>query len=221
MAEKGKVTIKWLGHSSFLISLDEGIRIVTDPFDESVGYPMPNETADLCVVSHDHFDHNCVSAVKGNPQVVKGHGEKQVKDLNFKGISSFHDESKGSQRGENTIWAFELGVIRLVHLGDLGIDLTDEQVKEIGQPDILFVPTGGFYTIDANTAGKLVTKLNPKAVIPMHYKMPFMGDNFPLSGVDAFTRGKKDVVKVGKNSISFTRESLPDKTTIYVLEHGK
>jgi L-ascorbate metabolism protein UlaG (beta-lactamase superfamily) len=221
MTEKGKVNIKWLGHSSFLISLEDEIRIVTDPFDESVGYPMPNETADLCVVSHDHFDHNCVSAVKGNPQVVKGHGEKQAKDLSFKGISSFHDESKGSQRGENTIWAFELGGIRLVHLGDLGIDLSDAQVKEIGQPDILFVPTGGFYTIDADTAWRVATKLNPKAVIPMHYKMSFMGDNFPLSGVDAFISGKKDVVKVGRDSVSFNLESLPDKTTIYVLEYGK
>ncbi len=221
MAGKGEVTIKWLGHSSFLISLDDTLRIVTDPFDSTVGYPLPDESADICMVSHDHFDHNCVSVIKGNPQVVKGVGEKEAKGIRFKGVGSFHDETQGSQRGENTIWTLELGGIKLAHLGDLGIDLSDSQVKEIGAVDILFVPTGGFYTIDAATAFRVVSKLKPKVVIPMHFKMAFMGKNFPIAPVDEFLRGKDNVVKVDGNSVRFTKESLPEKTTIYVLEYKR
>lgn len=221
MVNEGKVNIKWLGHSSFLISLDDAMKIVTDPFDDTVGYPMPDETANVCVVSHDHFDHNCISVIKGNPEVVKGNGEKEAKGIKFKGVASFHDEKGGSERGENTIWTFELGGIKFAHVGDLGIDLDDSQKKEIGAVDVLFVPTGGFYTIDADSASRVVEDLNPKVVIPMHYKTPFLGDNFPLSKVDQFIKGKENVVKEEKNSVSFTKDSLPEKTTIYVLEYKR
>ena len=221
MADKCEVTIKWLGHSSFLITLDDTARIVTDPFDSTVGYPAPDESADICMVSHDHFDHNCVSVVKGNPEVVKGTGEKEAKGIKFKGVGSFHDDTEGSQRGENTIWVFELGGIKFAHVGDLGIDLNDAQVKEIGAVDILFVPTGGFYTIDAAVASKVAATLNARVVIPMHYKTAFLGDNFPLAGVDEFLKGKESVVKVGSNSVSFTKENLPEKTTVYVLEYKR
>ena len=221
MAEKGEVTIKWLGHSCFLISLDDALKIVTDPFDTTVGYPMPDETADICVVSHDHFDHNYVSVVKGNPEVVKGVGEKEAKGIKFKGVASFHDEKGGSERGKNTIFTWELGGIRFAHAGDLGIGLSDSQKQEIGTVDVLFVPTGGFYTIDAATASKVVSSLNPKVVIPMHYKTPFLGENFPIAGVDEFLQGKENVIKVSRGSVSFTKENLPEKTTIYVLEYVK
>lgn len=221
MVNKNEVTINWLGHSCFLISLNDEVKIVTDPFDSSVGYPQPNITADVCLVSHEHFDHNCVSVVKGKPQVIKGAGEKEVKKIKFKGVSSFHDEKKGSLRGSNTIFTWELGEIKFVHLGDLGVELSDSQKKEIEPVDVLFVPTGGYYTIDPVTATKVVNSLNPKVVIPMHYKMPFMGKNFPVVPVDEFLKRKEKVVKVGKNYVSFTKESLPKKTTIYVLEYLK
>ncbi|MCK4224028.1 MAG: MBL fold metallo-hydrolase [candidate division Zixibacteria bacterium] len=221
MVDKGEVTIKWLGHSCFLISLDDALKIVTDPFDTTVGYPMPDETADICVVSHDHFDHNYVSVVKGNPEVVKGVGEKEAKGIKFKGVASFHDEKGGSERGKNTIFTWELGGIRFAHAGDLGIGLSDSQKNEIGTVDVLFVPTGGFYTIDAATAGKVAASLNPKVVIPMHYKTPFLGENFPIAGVDEFLQGKENVIKVNRGSVSFTKENLPEKTTIYVLEYVK
>jgi L-ascorbate metabolism protein UlaG (beta-lactamase superfamily) len=221
MANKTEVTIKWLGHSSFLISLNDEIKIVTDPFDSSVGYPLPDVTADVCLVSHEHFDHNNVSIVKGKPVVLKGTGEKEAKNIKFKGIPSFHDEKQGSQRGKNTIFTWELGGIRFAHLGDLGVELSSSQVKEIGAVDVLFVPVGGFYTIDATVATKVVASLNPKVIIPMHYKMPFMGASFPIAKVDEFLKGKENVVKMGKNSVSFIKETLPKKTTIYVLEFTK
>jgi len=219
MADKNEVTIKWLGHSCFLISSDDRVKIITDPFDDSVGYAAPEAVADICVVSHDHFDHNCVSVVKGNPEVVKGTGERNVKDVNFKGVGAFHDEKKGSLRGEDTIFLWELGGIKFTHVGDLGTELSPDQIKETGPVDVLFVPTGGYYTIDAQTAGKVVSSLNPKVAIPMHYKAPVMGSNFPIAGEDEFLKGKENVVKVGKNSVTFKKETLPQKTTIYVLEY--
>lgn len=219
MADKNEVTIKWLGHSCFLISLDDKVKIVTDPFDDSVGYPKPDVTADICLVSHDHFDHNCVSVVKGKPEVVKGSGEKKVRDVNFKGVDAFHDEKKGSLRGQDTIFVWELAGIKFAHAGDLGTELSQDQVKKIGGVDVLFVPTGGYYTIDARTADKVVSSLNPKVVIAMHYKTPVMGPSFPIAKVDEFLKGKENVLKVGKNSITFKKETLPQKTTIYVLEY--
>jgi len=221
MASKNEVKIEWIGHSCFLISLNDSIKIVTDPFDKSVGYPTPDVTADVCLVSHDHFDHNYVSVVKGKPQVVKGTGEKEAKQIKFKGVASFHDEQEGSQRGKNTIFTWGLGGIKFAHAGDLGADLSPAQLKEIGAVDVLFIPVGGFYTIDAKVATKLVANLNPKVVIPMHYKMPFMGANFPIATVDEFLKGKESVIKAGKSQVSFNKESLPKTTTIYVLEYKK
>jgi L-ascorbate metabolism protein UlaG (beta-lactamase superfamily) len=199
--------------------LDDTIKLITDPFDDSVGYPMTDVSADICAVSHDHFDHNCVTAVKGNPQVVKGSGEKKVKNVNFRGVGAFHDEKQGSLRGENTIFLWELGGIKFAHVGDLGTELSQDQINQMGSVDVLFVPTGGYYTIDARTADRVVSALNPKVVIPMHYKTPVMGSNFPIAGVDEFLQGKEDVVKVGKNSVAFKKETLPQKTTVYVLEY--
>jgi L-ascorbate metabolism protein UlaG (beta-lactamase superfamily) len=215
----GEVTIKWFGHSCFLISLGDGIRIMTDPFDQSVGYPIPDVSADVVAVSHDHFDHNNVSAVKGGPEVVKGTGEKKAKGISFKGVGAFHDEKQGSLRGKDTIFLWELGGIKFAHLGDLGTELSQDQIKEMGSVEVLFVPTGGYYTIDARTADKVVSSLNPRVVIPMHYKTPVMGPNFPIAGVDEFLKGKENVEKVGKNSVTFTKDTLPQKTTIYVLEY--
>ncbi len=112
--------IKWLGHASFLITSDSGIKIITDPYETGGGlsYGEIKESADIVTVSHDHFDHNNVAAVPGNPQVVKGTAE--VKGIEFKGISTYHDEAKGGQRGKNTILCFEVDGIRVCHLGDLG-----------------------------------------------------------------------------------------------------
>jgi L-ascorbate metabolism protein UlaG (beta-lactamase superfamily) len=160
-----------------------------------------------------------VSVVKGKPEVVKGSGVKKAKGVNFKGVDAFHDEKKGSLRGKNTIFWWELGGIRFAHVGDLGTVLSSDQMKELGQVDVLFVPIGGHYTIDAKTADKVVSSLNPKMVFPMHYKTPLMGSGFPIAGVDEFLTGKENVVKVGKNSITFKKETLPQKTTIYVLEY--
>jgi L-ascorbate metabolism protein UlaG (beta-lactamase superfamily) len=218
MAEN-EVSIKWLGHSMFLLTLDDKVKMVTDPFDKSVGYPMPDISADIVLVSHRHFDHDNVKAVKGKPEVVEGVVEKTVKGVKIKGIGAAHDEKGGALRGKDTIFVWELGRIRFAHLGDLGTMLSEAQIKEMGTIDVLFIPVGGFFTIDAAVASQVVSALNPKVVIPMHYKTAVMGPSFPISGVDEFLKDKKNVQKTGKNSIVFTKEKLPKETTIFVLDY--
>jgi len=218
MAEN-EVTIKWLGHSMFFLSWDDKVKMVTDPFDKSVGYAIPDISADIVLVSHRHFDHDNVKAVKGKPEVIEGVGEKTVKGVKIKGIAAAHDEKGGALRGKDIVFVWELGGMRFAHLGDLGVMLNESQTKEIGAIDVLFVPVGGFFTIDAVVATQVVSALNPKVVIPMHYKTAVMGPSFPISGVDEFLKGKKNVQKVGKNSIAFTKEKLPKEITIFVLDY--
>jgi len=207
--------IRWLGHASFLIESSKGIRIVTDPFDKSVGYPIPKVEADVVLVSHAHFDHNATHLVRGRPRIIDKPGQSMVSDLLFTGIPSFHDDTQGSQRGKNIIFAFELDGIRLCHLGDLGHMLNQAQLDSIGKVDILFVPVGGAFTIDGDQATSVVAKLNPRLVVPMHFKTPLC--SIPLEGVDKFLAGKERVRKA--KSLEITREELPAKTEIVVLDY--
>jgi L-ascorbate metabolism protein UlaG (beta-lactamase superfamily) len=210
--------IKWLGHSCFLITSRSGVRIVTDPYavGGGINYSPIKETADVVVVSHDHGDHSNVSTVQGKPELVKGNGTKTAKGIQFRGIAAYHDASQGKQRGPNTVFCFAVDDIKLCHLGDLGHMLSSGQVNEIGAVDILFVPVGGFYTIDAPVASQVCGQLKSKVVIPMHFKTPKCA--YPIAGVEDFLRGKKDVRKVGGSEVEFEREKLPAATEIVLLQ---
>ena len=210
--------VKWLGHSCFLVTSKGGVRIITDPYavGEGINYPPIEETADIVVVSHGHDDHSNVSAVQGKPEVVEGGGTKTAQGIQFKGIAAYHDASQGEQRGPNTIFCFTIDDIKLCHLGDLGHMLSPEQIAEIGAVDILFVPVGGFYTIDAPGASQVCDKLKPKVVIPMHFKTPRCA--YPIGGVEDFLRGKKNVRRVEDSEVEFERERLPAATEIVLLQ---
>ena len=209
--------IKWLAHASFLITSEQGIRILTDPYntEKGVNHAPLKESADIVTVSHDHFDHNAFTVVSGNPEKVASDGVKEVRGIQFKGIPVYHDESKGRERGNNIIFCFTVDGIRLCHLGDLGHMLEDKEVNEIGEVDILLIPVGGFFTIDAEVAGKVCSVLKPKVTIPMHYKNPKL--DFPIEGVDPFIQGKKNVVKKDTNEVAFTAGALPSDGEIVVL----
>jgi len=208
--------IKWLGHASFLITSDNGVRIITDPYEpnDKLRYGTINESADIATVSHDHFDHGNVAAVKGNPEVVKGDAE--AKGIKFKGIAAFHDASGGKERGQNTIICFEVDGIKVCHFGDLGHEPNDDQLAEIGSVDVLLLPVGGLYTIDAAVASKVVDKLKPRLVIPMHFKNNRC--DFPIAGVDKFLSGKKDVSQLDASEVEFKAGELPSATRITVLK---
>jgi L-ascorbate metabolism protein UlaG (beta-lactamase superfamily) len=210
--------IKWLGHSCFLVTSKGGVRIITDPYavGGDINYAPIKETADIVVVSHGHSDHSNVSAVQGKPEVVKGDGIKTAKGIQFKGITTYHDASQGTQRGLNTIFCFTIDDIKLCHLGDLGHVISPGQVNEIGAVDVLFIPVGGFYTIDASAASQVCDKLKPKVVIPMHFKTSRCA--YPIAGVEDFLKGKKNVRKVMDSEVEFEQERLPTATEIVLLQ---
>ncbi len=210
--------IKWLGHACFLVTSGNGVRVITDPYAVGGGieYDPITEAADVVVVSHDHGDHSNVAAVQGSPEVVRGSGTSTAKGIQFRGIATWHDSSQGKQRGANTVFCFSLDDMELCHLGDLGHALTSEQVREIGAVDILFVPVGGFYTIDAREAGQVCRELKPGLVIPMHFKTP--GCTFPIADVEGFLKEREGVRRVYGSEAEIERQSLPAGSEVVVLQ---
>lgn len=173
--------ITWLGHASFKIRTYVPqigwVTLVTDPYDsEMVGLKFPKTVADIVTVSHEHKDHSATGSLKNDagepPKTLIGPGEYEIKGVTIRGIAASHDDKAGAERGENTIFVIDSEGVRVAHLGDLGHKLNDDQLSEMGQVDIVLVPVGGFYTIDAERASEIITQLEPKVVIPMHYKIP-------------------------------------------------
>jgi L-ascorbate metabolism protein UlaG (beta-lactamase superfamily) len=215
--------VRWLGHASFLISTGDGKRILTDPYtpgsyDGAVGYGRIEDVVDIAAVSHSHDDHCGTDELVGSPQIVKEPGEHTVMGITFTGVSTHHDRQGGAERGENTIFAFEADGVRVCHLGDLGHVLSEEDVLSIGNVDLLLIPVGGHFTIDADEATRVVEQLKPRLVIPMHYKTEALG--FPIEGVDRFLQGKDRVRRVEGAELEVTRDNLPRETEIIVLQHA-
>lgn len=210
--------VKWLGHAAFLLTARDGTRVITDPYATGAGlsYGEIPESADVVLVSHEHMDHNNVQGVRGSPEVIRGTGTHRAKGIEFKGVASFHDPSGGRERGPNTIFCFALDEIKFCHLGDLGHVLSKEQVAQIGQVDVLFIPVGGFFTIDASEATQVAEQLKPKVIIPMHFKTPKC--DYPITRVEDFLRGKGRVRKVGGSEVEIEASNLPEATSIWVLE---
>ena len=208
--------LKYLAHASFLITADDGTRIITDPYTVGKGFDHAaiDEAADIVTVSHEHGDHNNAAAVKGNPQVVKGSAE--IKGISIKAIATAHDDSGGSQRGKNNVYCLQVDDIRICHLGDLGHLLTDSQVVDVGKVHVLLVPVGGFFTIDARTAQMVADQVRARVIIPMHFKTGKM--NLPIAGVEEFLRDKDNVTRVDGSEVTFTRSNLPSGPQIMVLK---
>lgn len=170
------MNISWYGHSCFKIQTKakrggEEVTIITDPFDKSIGLRRPQGQANIVTISHDHGDHSDTELLKGDFFVANSPGEFSIQGVTIEGIDSFHDKEEGALRGRNTIFVFESEDMRVCHLGDLGHELTDSQVDAIGDIDILMIPVGGTYTLDAKEAKKVVGQIEPKIIIPMHYKV--------------------------------------------------
>ncbi len=210
--------ITWFGHACFGLASDSGVTIITDPFDESVGYELPDAQADIVTVSHQHFDHNYVQGVPGNPEVVSEAGNFCIKGIPIKGINSYHDDQNGSKRGTNIIYVFDIDGIRVCHLGDLGHVLAKEQVEQIGEVDVLLIPVGGTYTIDANGAASVVSSLKPSIAIPMHYKTDRIG--FPIDGVDKFLQAAGGGTYIDGCTLEVKKQDVEGKETrILVLDY--
>lgn len=210
--------IKWLGHAAFLITSDQGTKIITDPYQPggAITYGGIDETADVVTVSHQHADHNYVAQIQGNPQVVDKAGSTQAKGMEFRGVATFHDPSQGSQRGANIIFCFTVDGVRICHAGDIGHQLSPQQIQEIGPVDVLLAPVGGAYTVDAAGAAQVCEQLKPKVVIPMHFKTDKIA--YPITGVDEFTKGRPSVRQVGSSEVEFKAGQLPSATETVVLQ---
>ena len=212
--------ITWLGHAAFLLET-QGLKIVTDPYDHNddrIGYGPITTPVNIVTISHDHADHNYAKDLRGNPQTVKGSGTSEVKGIAFTGVETHHDPTTGSQRGDNTIFVIRAEGMNLCHVADLGHTLSRDKIEAIGPVDILLIPVGGFYTLDAAEATKVMEDLNPTLVIPMHFKTEAL--DFPITGVDEFLRGKSNVRRQGSSHLEVTKQTLPEKREIVVLEHS-
>jgi L-ascorbate metabolism protein UlaG (beta-lactamase superfamily) len=212
--------IRWNGHASFTITSAGNLTIVMDPYEPGafgggIGYRLIDAAPDVVTISHDHADHNYVQGFANRPTVLRAAGE--AKGLKFRTVDTFHDNAGGAQRGKNKVFVFEVDGVRICHLGDLGHRLSAAQVKEIGPVDVLFAPVGGFYTIDHLEAADAMEKLNPRVVIPMHYKTDKCG--FPIAAVGQFLAGKPGVKQLEADEIELSAATLPAAREIIVLRH--
>lgn len=202
--------IKHIGHSCFEIK-GKNVTIVTDPYSEEIGLKLPKLKASIITVSHDHYDHGNVSAVDGlNPEkkpfVVKNAGGYEIEGVLIEGFQAFHDDEEGKKRGVNNIYDFKIDGINICHLGDLGGDLSEQQIEELDGVDILFVPVGGTYTIDAEKATKVINKIEPRIVIPMHYATD--GLKIELDDVEKFIK-EIGVDAERMDSLKIEKKDLP------------
>lgn len=215
------VDITWYGQACFKIK-GKNACVVVDPFSsEFTGLKAPKLEANIVCVTHEHKDHSDASSVKGvdgeNPFVIYGPGEYEISGVNIIGVSSFHDDKEGAERGNNTIYQITIDEVNIVHLGDLGQKkLTQPQIEALSGCDVLLIPAGGVYTIEAKDAPDIIASLEPKIVVPMHYKIE--GLKFELAPLSDFLKamGKENMEKVNKLSVS--RDRLPEEVEVSVLE---
>lgn len=209
--------IVWLGHSCFRIRGKEA-TIVTDPFDKTLGYPVKKPTASIVTVSHQHPQHSYLGGVTGNPRVISRPGEYEIANVFINGIATFHDAEMGEQRGKNTVYLIQIEEVSICHLGDLGHVPTAEQIEQMSDADILMVPVGGGATIGATAAVETISLLQPKLVIPMHFKTEVV--KMDLAPLEPFLKemGVKEFVSQPK--LSVTKSSLPIETSVVVLDYN-
>jgi len=213
--------ITWKGQSCFQITTQKTktpVNITIDPFSPEIGLRPPTGAADIVLVTHDHYDHNNTKALLGQPFIISGPGEYEIRDVYILGIPSWHDSSGGKERGQNTIYVIDAEDLRVCHLGDLGQkELTEDQLEKIGQVDILMIPVGGNFTISEKEAQKIMSQIEPKITIPMHYSIPKL--KVKLDGVDKFLKslGIKSMKPEPRLSIK-KKDILPEEAKIIVLE---
>ena len=208
--------ITWYGHSCFRLR-GKGATVVTDPYSGEYGYTLPRIRADIVTISHHHPDHDYVRGIKGNPKVVDGPGEYEIRGVFITGIPTFHDRRRGRDRGSNTVFLFDIDDLRVCHLGDLGHVLDQSQVEVLGDIDVLLIPVGSVSTINAAQAAEVVSLLEPKIVIPMHYKTEVL--TLKLDPVDKFLKEMGVGGLTPQESLKVTKSSLPEETQVVVLQY--
>ena len=213
--------LRYLGHAAFELELDDGRRIVFDPYesgsyDGALAYGPISGPYDIAVISHDHPDHRFEGVVSQAAAVWDGAGETEIEGVRITSIPTFHDETEGSERGTNLISIVEAGGVRVAHLGDLGHMITKTDVPALEGVDVRIIPVGGHFTIDAATAKAIVGEFSPKIVVPMHYKTGKCG--FPIAPVDDFTMLMGEFDEAGGSELDLDAGSMPAGSNVIILD---
>lgn len=213
--------IKWYGHSTFLLTDSNGVRILTDPCSSGYGYEIPQMTADAVTISHDHRDHNNINVVLGTTQLIRTAGEYEICGVKIKGFETYHDHSKGAARGTNIMFTFDMDGMRILHCGDLGEIPDRELLDSLGKIDILLVPIGAIYTIDDLEARELANILKPGVVIPMHYKTSKL--KFDLCPIEPFIDAAKgcQIHKMNECECTINKTNLGEDRVIVLRPYDK
>lgn len=207
--------IDWFGHSCFRLR-EGGVTVITDPYDKSIGYVMPRVRADIITVSHDAPGHAAAAAIKGDARVLNKPGEYEVKGVFITGIQTWRAGAAGEAREENTVFVFEFGELTVCHLGDLARVLTQAQVEAMPDIDVLLVPVGGGSALDADKAAEVISLVEPRIVIPMHYQTPYV--NLPLDPLSKFLKEMGATEHAPQESLRVVRSELPEETQVVILE---
>ena len=212
----GEMDVNWLGHSCFRLRGKQA-AIVTDPFPPDVGYTLGKLTAEIVTISHQHQSHSYHEGIGGDPKVITGPGEYEIKGVLIIGIATLHDAEEGKSKGKNTVYLIEIDGITVCHLGDLGHVLTAEQVEAIDDVDVLLLPVGGRSTLNAATAAEVIRQIEPKIVIPMHYQTPVLKRE--LESVDSFLKEMGIERPPSQPKLSLNPSSLPLSTQVFLLDY--
>jgi len=210
--------ITWLGHSAFKFQDKlnaDGLTVATDPFDpDFTGLKMPSFEADIVTISHDHQDHNYLKAIRKAPFIIDTAGEFEYMGVYIEGIDSYHDSEKGAKRGLNVIYRFDFSDLSVAHLGDLGQTLDDKQIERLEGIDVLLVPVGGKYALDAKKAVEVINQIEPRVIIPMHYQVP--GLKFELDSLDKFIK-EIGIAPEYEEKLKISKKDLPSDTTKLII----
>lgn len=214
--------ITYLGHSCFKLKNKLG-TVIMDPYDESVGLVLGKQTADVVTISHDHNDHNAYSRIKTasdeEPMVIRVPGDYETRGISVFGTEAWHDDKEGAVRGPNTIFTVLMDGVSVCHLGDLGHKLTESQLGQIGEVDVLLCPVGGHFTIDAKLAVEVMNQLEPKYFIPMHYRTPLHSQEAfgQIAPIESFFN-EYGIAPQPVKKLEVQKVRLPEETEIVVLE---
>ena len=206
--------LKWNGHSCFTMTFANGAVLVTDPFDDTVGYPLCTARADATLSSHDHFDHNHIRSLSGNPVMINKSGTCMLNGIRITGVHSFHDPEQGKLRGENVIFIVEGDGLRIAHLGDLGHMPNAEQLAALKNVDVMLLPIGGTFTVTTEQAAEIIAQAKPHTAIAMHFRNQYC--TFPVSDEKEFVRLTGAVLM--ENEIEITKDTLADLPAAAVMK---
>ena len=204
--------LEWIGHACFRMTAQDGTVVITDPYDETVGAKMTPLEADMITMSHEHHDHNDETMIVGRPVILRGVQEAAAGGVSARAFASYHDDVQGAKRGANAIRVFDIDGLKVVHMGDQGCMPDEDILAEIADADIMMIPVGGTYTVDAQGAKEIVDRAKPRCVVPMHVKTK--GCGYPIAKVGAFLElmGAADAKPV--SVLDVNRETVPSRVLL-------